>query len=340
MGALEKDLRSPYTERWSFGLQRQLWDQGLLDVSYVGSGSHKLTTHTEFNPRQPSGQRLYPEHGWRTVRTSQGNSAYHSLQARLDRRIARGLQLGASYTWSKSLDSTSEGIGQVNNQYASINLTSVPVALGGLKLDRGLSDFHRGQRLTLVYVWEVPGPSRGPWKQVLGGWSVAGITTFQSGTPYTIINGSDRNLDGIAEMDRPDIADPRAPKQSRAAIAPATGPQRCSTGYHNPDTDLCVSPSDVYWAEGIGPPNAATVGRNTLLTGGTNNFDLTLFKSFAIAEHKRLEFRWEAQNAFNHPQFVQVPQRRVRDTPAGRFLSRDFTDSGIRSMWVQVKLLF
>jgi hypothetical protein len=139
-------------------------------------------------------------------------------------------------------------------------------------------------------------------------------------------------------MDRPDIANRRAPLQSRAAIA--TGPQRCSTVYGNPDTDMRVSPSDVYWVEGIGPPNAATVGRNTLFTGGTNNFDLTLFKSFLPGERKRLEFRWEAQNAFNNPQFVQVPQRRVRDTPAGRFLSRDFTDSGIRSMWVQVKLLF
>jgi len=65
-----------------------------------------------------------------------------------------------------------------------------------------------------------------------------------------------------------------------------------------------------------------------------------LFKSFPIGERKRLEFRWEAQNAFNHPQFVQVPQRRLRDTPPGRFLNRDFTNSGIRTMWAQVKVIF
>jgi hypothetical protein len=339
-GVLEKDFRSPYTERWSFGFQRQLPGQALLDASYVGSGSHKLTTNADFNPQQLNRLRLYPDFGARRVRTSQGNSAYHSLQARLDRRFAHGFQLAASYTWSKSIDSTSEGIAQVNAQYASINLTSVPVAQGGLKLDRGLSDFHRGQRLTLLYIWEVPGASRGLWKQVLGGWSVAGITTFQSGTPYTIVNGSDRNLDGIDQMDRPDISNTRAPINSRAVIAPATGPQRCPSGYRDPDANACVSPSDVYWVEGIGSPNTATVGRNTLLTAGTNNVDLTLFKSFPIGERKRLEFRWEMQNAFNHPQFVQVPQRRVRDTPAGRFLNRDFTDSGIRSMWAQVKLLF
>jgi hypothetical protein len=82
------------------------------------------------------------------------------------------------------------------------------------------------------------------------------------------------------------------------------------------------------------------VGRNTLRTGWTNNFDLNLTKSFPLAETRRIEFRWEALNVFNHPQFVNVPQMSVNGTPTGRFLNRDFTDSGIRSMWVQMKLVF
>ena len=101
-----------------------------------------------------------------------------------------------------------------------------------------------------------------------------------------------------------------------------------------------MSPNDVHWVEGKGLPNSSTVGRNTLRTGGTNNFDLNLAKSIPVGEKRRLEFRWEALNAFNHPQFVQVPQTTVVGTPAGRFLNRDFTDSGIRSMWVQIKLIF
>jgi len=345
-GAIDMELRSPYTERWSFGFQRQLSSRALLDVSYVGAQSHKLTTRADFNPRQPSGERLHPDYGQRTVRTSQGNSAYHALQAHLDRRFVNDLQLTASYTWSRSLDSTSEGIGQTNNQYASANLTSVPVAQGGLRLDRGLSDFHRSQRLTLLCLWVVPGPTKGIWKQVLGDWSIAGIASFQSGTPFTIVNGSDRNSDGWNQMDRPDVANPDAPRNSRAVIAPSSGPQYCATGYRNPDTDACVNPFDVYWVEGTGLPNTSTVGRNTLLTGGTNNFDLSLFKSFAIGERKRLEFRWEALNAFNHPQFVRVPERNVQSSPGpqgglpSRFFNRDFTDSGIRSMWVQMKLVF
>jgi len=339
-GVIEKDLRSPYTERWSFGFQRQLPGYALLDVSYVGAAAHKLTTNADFNPQQPDGRRLYPEFGIRRVRTSQGNSAYHSLQTRLDRRFAKGFQITASYTWSKSLDSTSEGIGQVNSQFNSPNLTSVPIAQGGLKLDRGVSDFHRGQRLTLLYLWEVPGPSKRAWRHALGGWSIAGITTFQSGTPFTMQNNSDRNRDGMFQMDRPDISNPLAPLHTRAILAPATGPQRCSAGYRNPDTNTCVSPSEVYWIEGLGPPNGSTVGRNTMVTGGTNNFALSLFKSFAAGERKRLEFRWETRNTFNHPQYTDPPGKGVINSLPGRFLNRDFADSGIRSMWVQVKLVF
>jgi hypothetical protein len=267
----------------------------------------------------------------------------------VDRRFAQGFQLASSYTWSKSLDSTSEGIGQVNTQYANSGLTSVPAAQGGLKLDRGLSDFHRGHRLTLVYLWEIPAPSRRLWKHLLGGWSIAGITTLQSGTPYTIINGSDRNQDGWAQMDRPDVGAPNAPRNSRAVLWPTTGSQGCPTGLRNPDTNTCVNRAAAYWVEGAGSPNGSTVGRNTLFTGGTNNFDLSLFNTVAIGERKRLEFRWEAQNAFNHPQFTSPPaqvNRSVRDAPSAqpglpsRFLNRDFTNAEIRSMWIQIKLVF
>jgi hypothetical protein len=77
--AVDKDLRNPYTERWSFGLQRQPSQQVLLDVSYVGSESHKVTTKADFNPRLLNGQRIDPAFGPRHVRTR---------QARADRRQA------------------------------------------------------------------------------------------------------------------------------------------------------------------------------------------------------------------------------------------------------------
>jgi hypothetical protein len=332
--AIDPALRAPYTERWSFGFQRQLPENWLLDVSYIGSESHRLTTRADWNPRLLTGVRLYPNYGQSMVLTSQGNSAYHALQARVDRRFSRGMQLAASYTWSKDIDSTSDPISGSLQDPGGSYLTSVPISQGGLKLDRGVSDYDRRHRLTIAYLWAIPGPHSGWMRYGLGGWSLAGITTFQSGTPYTLANGSDRNNDGIL-ADRPDIGNPNAPSNTRAILFP-----KCATGYQNPDTASCVSPTDVHWVEGTGFPNAATVGRNTLLTRGTNNFDLNLTKPVSLRERARLELRWEAFNAFNHPQFVQVPQMSVNGTPAGRFLNPDFTDSGIRTMWVQAKVVF
>jgi hypothetical protein len=333
---LDQNLRNPYTERWSFGFQRQLPESMLLELSYVGSESHRLTTKADWNPRLPTGTlRLYPNYGPVIVKTSQGNSLYHALQTRLDRRFGHGFQMSASYTWSKFIDSTSDGLGSNNTQApAGNNLPSVPVMFGGLKLDRGVSDYDRPQRLTIAYLWAVPGPRSGWSKYALGGWQLAGITTFQSGTPFTMANGFDRNNYGNNE-DRPDIGNPGAPLNTRAIIFPG-----CPTGYQNPDTGSCVSANAVHWVEGTGFPNASTVGRNTMRTGGTNNFDLNLTKSIPIGETQRLELRWEALNAFNHPQFVTAPPRNVFSTPPGRFLNRDFTDSGIRSMWVQLKVVF
>jgi hypothetical protein len=337
-GIFEKDFRNPYTERWSFGFQRQLSNKIVLDGSYIGSESHKLATWADVNPPQLDGTRLHPDFGLRHIRTSQGNSSYHAMQWRLDRRFARGFQVNVSYTWSKNLDSTSEGIGAVTNQDNQRNLTSVPVAQDGLKLDHGPSVYDRTHRLTIAYIWDIPGPAPRILKRALGGWSISGITTFQSGAPFSVMNGFDRNNDGF-KNDRPDIGNPSAPLNSRAVLA-RTGSQSCATGYRNPDTGLCVTPADVHWVQ-AGPslPNASTVGRNTLVAGGINNFDVSLSRSFRIGEQRRLEFRWEAFNALNHPQFTQIPERSL-DSPPSHFLNRDFTDSGIRSMWVQMKFVF
>jgi hypothetical protein len=337
-GNLEKNFRNAYTERWSFGFQRQLSSKLVLDGSYIGSESHHLATWADVNPRQLNEDWLHPDFGPRLIRTSQGNSSYHAMQWRLDRRFARGFQANASYTWSRDIDSTSEGIGVPNLQAPKdTNATSVPVAQGGLKLDRGPSDYDRTHRLTFAYIWDVPGPASGLWKHAFGGWSLSGITVFQSGAPFTVGNGYDRNNDTLS-LDRPDIGNARALLGSRAVVTPASGSQFCATGYRNPDTGLCVNRADVHWVQGIGLPNASTVGRNTLLAGGIDNFDVTMTKSFQIGEQKRLEFRWEALNALNHPQYTQIPMKIV--TQPGHFLNRDFTDSGIRSMWAQVKLVF
>ena len=88
----------------------------------------------------------------------------------------------------------------------------------------------------------------GFWKYALGGWSIAGISSFQSGAPFTVQNGIDRGA--ASNSARPDIGNPNAPLNSRAVLTPASGSRSCATGYRNPDTDLCVIPADVHWIQG------------------------------------------------------------------------------------------
>jgi hypothetical protein len=182
-GPLEKDFRNAYTERWSFGFQRQLSNKMVLDGSYIGSESHRLAAWADVNPRQLDNSYPHPDLGPRRIRISQGNSSYHAMQWRLDRRFARGFQVNASYTWSRNLDSTSEGYATFQTQGNQSNLTSVPVAQGGLKLDHGPGDYDRTHRFTVAYIWDLPVPARGSLKRALGGWSISGIMSFQSGAP-------------------------------------------------------------------------------------------------------------------------------------------------------------
>ena len=150
------------------------------------------------------------------------------MQLRVDKRLSRGFQINTSYTWSHLLDQISEvfATDQTNS-----SLASIPSAQGpGLKLDYANSDYDRRHRVAINYIWEIPGPRQGWLSQIAGGWRVAGITVIQSGAPFTLINGLDRNGDGQTGPDRPDIGNASKPHNTRAVIDTT-----CSTGLRNPE---------------------------------------------------------------------------------------------------------
>lgn len=327
-----KNIRNPYTQRWSFGFQRELPLNMVIDLSYVGSVSRKLFVSEDLNPFVGS-TRLFPNLGIRRQRSSGANSSYNALQLRVDRRFSRGIQITGSYTWSKFIDSISEVFATTNT---GTSLASVPIFRGGLRLDRAVSDYDRAHRATFAYIWEIPGPKwRGILGHTLGGWQIAGITTFQSGAPYTIVLGADRDGDGLTGGDRPDIGNPNAPHNTRAVINTAS-----PTGFRNPDTGQNVSRNDVYVVQATGFPGPATIGRNTERSGAVNNFDWSLFKYFRLSESFRLEYRLEAFNIFNHPQFTGVPGSNVVSTTPGSFQNFNLITGGGRSMRMGLKLLF
>jgi Carboxypeptidase regulatory-like domain/TonB-dependent Receptor Plug Domain len=330
------NIVSPSTQKFSLGFQRELPSNFFMDVSYVGSLGRNLLLTEDLNPILLStNARRFPALGIRRYRTSGANSSYNSLQTKLDKRFSQGLRMTAAYTWSKYLDSTSEVFATTSSNAAT---ASIPAYLGGLALDWGPSDYDRPHRFVVSYVYTIPGPKSGFLKQILGGWEASGIYSLQSGAPFTLINGLDRNGDGLAGADRPDVGNSNAPRNTRAVIDTS-----CSTGYRNPDSTSCVSRTDVYAvqvAANTGTPGAAAFGRNTERSNMVNNFDMSFFKTFAVRENLKLEYRVETFNTFNHPQFTNIPGHNITSTLSGQFLNYALTNGGARNLRMGLKILF
>jgi hypothetical protein len=222
----------------------------------------------------------------------------------------------------------------------------VPAFLGGLQIDRAVSDYDRAHRFVTNFVWDLPvlRNNNGWAGKLLGGWQLNGIVSFQSGAPFTIVNGLDRNGDGIATSDRPNLSNPNAPHNTRGVVV-ATG--TCASGIRNPDTLTCVNASDVYVIQvptatgtSLIQPGAATLGRNTERSNPVQNLDLSLFKIFRLGENLKIEYRIESFNALNHPQQTGLPGLDVTNTTAGRFLNYDFVSGGRRTARMGLKIIF
>jgi outer membrane receptor protein involved in Fe transport len=365
-----KNLVNPYYQRWSFGIQRELPANLLLDVSYVGSKGTKLYANEDLNPLVPSSLRVTPPNtnptaavqgrldnlqGGRLIRTNGGDSNYNSLQVGLDRRLSKDLLVKVSYAYSKNIDNAHD-VFQVTNSNTPQN-TSLPSIYGGLHIDRSVSQLDRPHRAVFSYFYGLPWlkSQRGALGRMLGGWQISGVTTFESGVPVTITNGPD--ADGIgSNYDRPDF-NPAGQKGVRAQFS-TTSP----TGYVNPDAGN--TPIDPKTAQFIGlpafagaptPARTGNLGRNTERMRGINNFNLNFQKNIRLVERVSMEFRTEMYNIWNHPQYgygsfspfgpsansqIGNIAASVQNSPAGRFLQPQFLDGGGRVIRYQLKLVF
>jgi outer membrane receptor protein involved in Fe transport len=349
---------NPQTNRWSLGFERAMPYEIFWDVSYVGSASDHLYRTLDLNPivNLATGDRLHPElqtsaipsiragQGIRTVRSASANSNYEALQAELKRSFKTTplgpVFLRGAYSYSHAHDDVSDVFGFNSTPSA---FQSAPQILGANPhLDYANSDFDRRHVGSLAFQWDVRGPKNGALGEMLGGWRMSGIAEWQTGQPYTITNGTDRNGDGQSGPDRPDIGNPNAPLSTRAIINAG-----CSTGFSNPDlNNICVSPNTVHWVEGTGLPNARTVGRNTLNAPGFNNLDFSISKTFRLAEGKSLEYRVDMFNALNIVNLVDVPARVVNSGTivapgqVSQFQNNLLSQSIGRSMQMRLRLSF
>jgi hypothetical protein len=213
-------------------------------------------------------------------------------------------------------------------------------------LDWAQSDYDRTHRFVTSFVWDVPiFRNQSDWTgKILGGWQLNGVVSFQSGAPFTISNGRDRNGDGQVAPDRPDLGNPNVAHSLRAVVV---GAATCATGLQNPDTGACVTRNDVYVIQAPTAtgttnvfPSGSMLGRNTEHSKPVQNFDMSLFKIFRIKENLKLEYRLEAFNVFNHPQQTGQPGSDVTGTTVGRFLNYDFVSGGRRTARMGLKIIF
>ena len=291
------DYKLPTTMQYSLGVQRQLSRNAFVSLSYVGSHDYHLPDVRNINPvpqRDPnrlaicgkncdySGtqynanfDRFYP--GWAAINMTEAatTSNYNSLQASLRLEASNGLTFQAAYTYSHALDYVSADLNTLANPF-----------------DRGYSygsgDFDRRHVAIFSYIYELPffrNSSNKFLHSIVGGWELSGITMFESGTPLTPTLGYDNLGLGGGTTNRPDM------------VSSAAYP-RTVYEWFNPAS--FVAPGPLQWG---------SAARGSLVGPGRNNWNMALFKSFALPwlrEGARFEFRGETYNTFNHTQFHDV----------------------------------
>jgi hypothetical protein len=230
------------------------------------------------------------------------NSSYNALQASLEKHFSHGLQFLASYTFGKSIDFAST----FENLVDPINP----------RRDRSLSLFDARHRFVFSYVWEFPVPQYQGFKgKLLDGWSVSGITTFQSGFPIRITSQDDLELQSSFDFETPGEPNVVAPFKSVNPKAPTcafgTGPSS-GTGVACQPINAGFDPNNSFTNSTVALGTIGNAPRTICCGPGINNWEFGFLKSTPISERLRLEFRGQLFNAFNHSQFFQ-PDGNITD---------------------------
>ncbi len=278
VGSWDPNFRNARVQQWNFSLQRQIRESWVLTGAYVGSKGNHLESTKDLNPGvfgRPGNlqqRRLFPEFTSIGATSAEGNSTYHSMQLSANRRLAGGVTLLASYTWSKLIDNgAGNGVGDSSARDGS-----------NFSAEKALSSNHIPHRFVGSFIWEIPSPrmASGRLRQALGGWEANGIITVESGTYFNVVSGRDNSGTGI-NLDRPDlVGNPRLPADS-------------------PRAELIARWFDPNAFRQNAPGTFGNAGRNLLEGPYRAAVDLGVAKSFSVKEQHRIQFRAEAFNAFN-----------------------------------------
>jgi len=302
-GYFDPNPKRNYVMQQNLTLARDLSSNISLRIGYVGSrGVHQpfrvedadivLPTLTQQGYLWPSpvgsGARLNLNTGRITAAMWQGNSFYDALQVKIKAKVGSGGEIGGSYTWGKTIDTSSGSL--VGDEYS--NSISSPLWFAP-KLNRGLADFNVAHNFEVNYTWEFGTPkwARGAPAWLLTGWQAGGVLEASSGVPFT--PGFAGDTLGVRSID-PNIDLPNIIS---------------ATGCHSPVNP--GNPNHYIKVECFAVPNPITLrgnlGRNTLIGPGLVNLDSSLLKNNhikRISDTFNVQFRAELFNIVNHTNFA------------------------------------
>jgi hypothetical protein len=295
--------RSPYVQQYNFGIQREIAQDLVMEVSYVGNHGLKLPSFRNLNPNtwafNPQGivavgpRELAPLgfQGDIQILENLGRSNYNSLQLKLEKRFSKGSTLLASYSYGKALTDSVDHLSTsgVGNG-VDVGEFKEPQDPHNRRMEYGPSEFDITHRFVLSGVWQLPfgmGHTIGNnWSRslngVLGGWEFSPILTVQGGLPLTINQTQAINIGGERRF-RPDrIANGTLPADQR------TVDRWFNTSAFVPLT--ATTPNEIFGNSGVG------ILRGPRLA----SFDFNLAKDFRFRERLGMQFRLETFNVFNH----------------------------------------
>jgi Carboxypeptidase regulatory-like domain/TonB dependent receptor len=322
---LDRNLRLPYAQDWNLGIQRSFGADWLFEVGYVGTKGTKLPRFIEGNPAvsgpgatedNVNQRRLYSgcilaqpaPCNFASVGLIAGiaNSNYNALEMSLKKRFSHGVSFLASYTLSKTIDDVSSFniTGSSSQSVAGENdLAQNPFDLGA---ERGRSMFDARNRFVLSYEWNLPWFRHADrwYGYALGNWQVNGITTFMSGTPFTVYDSQDVDLQGGA----PEISGFSSNRPNLIGN-PNSGP-RTPQEWFNASAFQRLDP--ITQAGQFG-----NEGRNVVQGPAYQEWDFSAIKDIPIRESKSLQFRAEFFNVFNHANF-RLPNNDISSPDFGK----------------------
>jgi hypothetical protein len=322
-GAVQRKPSRSYVLQWNLNVQRELAPNTAVLIGYVGSrGVHQAFRVDDANIVIPtltsagylwpspvgSGTTINPNAGAIRFLNWRGDSFFDALEIGMTETMSHGFQLQGSFTWGKSIDTSS---GVLAGDTFSNGISSLPWF--NLKLNRGVSDFNVPRTLVISTTWQIPTlkSASGPLAWVANGWEVGGIFKANDGVPFTATFGTDGDPQGLNSSDP--WAFPN--RLSGPGCGTLVNPGNPNNYIKTQCFAVPTAPSAAFYAANCDPAFGTfpqcfnlrgNAGRNILTGPGLVNLDFSLFKNIPIkrvSENFKAQFRAEFFNILNRANF-------------------------------------